>query len=63
MFINKKLTVPSYLPDYLYNWLLRKEVLSQSDNKVIRAFLDLDLRNIIVTLLFLIFLIVYYLYL
>ena len=61
-FVKNKITTPSYLPDYLRNWLLKKEEISQSEVEFIRISLDLDIRNILVYLVILLFIIIIYLY-
>ena len=62
LFINKKFSTPSYLPDYLRNWFLDKENIAQSKVEVVRIFLDLYIKDLLVYVLFFIILIVFYLF-
>nr|WVH38186.1 hypothetical protein [Lenzites betulinus] len=62
LFVQKKMTTPIYLPDYLRKWFLKKEEIAQGEVESIRAFLDLDIRNILVYLVLLLIIILMYLY-
>lgn len=60
LYINKKITTPSYLPNYLRNWLIEKEERSQLEVEALRCFVDIDIRNILVYILSLLFIITVY---
>ena len=60
LYINKKITTPSYLPDYLRNWFIEKEERSQLEVEGLRAFVDMDIRNILVYILSLLIIITIY---
>ena len=47
LYINKKITTPSYLPDYLRNWLIEKELISLCEDEVLRISVDYCIRNIL----------------
>ena len=51
LYINKKITTPSYFPNYLRNWLIEKEERSQLAVEGLRVFVDLHVRNILVYIL------------
>ena len=60
LFINKKITVPSYLPSYLTNWLLNIENIDKAGDSWRRAYIDLEIKNILVIIVtYLVTLIVY----
>ena len=61
LFIEKKINTPSYLPDYLRNYLLTQQEIADSDVKTLRLFLDLYIRNILVHLFTLLLMLIMYL--
>jgi ABC-type multidrug transport system permease subunit len=63
LFIQKRITTPSYLPDYLFNWFNDKQIISNCSTEALRAFIDLYIRSIIFDLVYLLTLIVIYYYL
>ena len=60
LYINKKITTPSYFPNYLRNWLIEKEERSQLEVEGLRGFVDLHVRNILVYILSLLIIITIY---
>ena len=60
LYINKKITTPSYFPNYLRNWLIEKEERSQLEVEALRGFVDLHVRNILVYILSLLIIITIY---
>ena len=62
LFVYKKLTIPSYLPDYLRNYLLNKQFISRYEVQVWRIFIYSDIRNLLTIILSFIFMIYMYIY-
>ena len=61
LFLNNKITTPIYLPDFLQFWFLNKENIVKKDVNIIRAYLDLDIKNIFITAVFsIIFITIYF---
>lgn len=62
LLIRDKMTIPYYLPDFIRNWLLKKEEIAKWEAHVVRSFVDLDVRNIISHIIGLSLLIIFYIY-
>ena len=60
LYINNKITTPYYLPDYIRKWFLNKEEIAKANKNVIRLFVDLSLREILVYIVVLSFIIITY---
>lgn len=60
LYLNKKMTTTSYLPDYIRNWLIEREEKSLFEGEILRSFLDLYIRDILVCIFSLLFIISLY---
>ena len=61
LFIENKINTPSYLPDYIRRYFLKKQELAKSNEKIIRIFLITDIKNMLVHILTLLYLVKIYL--
>nr|YP_004376353.1 hyp2 [Moniliophthora roreri]ADO51585.1 hyp2 [Moniliophthora roreri] len=62
LFIRGKIKIPYYLPPFLSEWLSHIEEDRKFNPDVVRAFMDLRLRNIIIHIVSLLLLIIFYTY-
>lgn len=60
LFIKNKIKIPYYLPPFLSDWLANIEKDSKFSPEAVRAFMDLRVRNVILHIISLLFLIILY---